>query len=252
MSDYIIGGWTQSLSDTPPDSFSHTMYGMITNLEGLTSGTATSPGWSPLIRSAPTVTNGDVLWTYGGGLCSPDSMPKDDAQVAEIVSATQNNNWAGVDVDDECNMNIDNVVKAMQQLKAAQSSKQTSYTFMAGWAYNNPNVSSAGQKINDAVKQISNAGAADRYILMCYATAMWSQADIEANVAQAIERTINDNGVAAKSVILALTPAGLNDWNLNFFLDQVTKYAIGGLFIWNFPALAAADLESIKTRLSIS
>lgn len=247
MSDYIIGGWTQSLSDMPPAGFSNTMYGMVTNLEGLTTGTAASPGWSPANNQAPAVASGNALWTYGGGLCSPNAMPASAEQVQAIVSAAKDNGWAGVDFDDECSMNIDNLVQAMQQLKPLQ----TSYTFLAGWDYNNPSASSHGQQINNAVKQISNAGAADRYMLMCYATAMWNQSDIEANVSQAIERTINDNGVANKDCILCLTPAGLNDWNLNYFLDQVTHYEIGGLFIWDFPRLSAADLATIKNRLGI-
>ncbi len=248
MSNYIIGGWTQRTSDVPPSGFSKTMYGMITNLEGLTSGTATSPGWSPANTSAPVVPTGEALWTYGGGLCSPDAMPSTSEQISAIVECTQNQNWAGVDVDDECNMNIDNVVETMQQLKPAESS----YTFIAGWAYNNPSVSTQGEAINDAVLKIGNAGAADRFILMCYDTKMWSQQDIEGNVSQAIDRTININGVPQKNVILALTPAGLNDWNLNYFLDQVINHDIGGLFIWDFPSLKDSDLATIKSRLDIS
>lgn len=247
MSEYILGGWAQSLADTPPAGFSHTMYGMVTNLAGLTTGTETAPGWSPTNNKAPKIPGNDVLWTYGGGLCSPESMPKTSQQISDIVAAAKDNDWAGVDFDDECNMNIDNLIDTMQQLKPLQ----TSYTFIAGWAYNNPNASSNGQAINDAVKKISNAGAADRFALMCYATEMWSKADIEANVSQAIERTINDNGVTAKSVILALTPEGLDDWNLNYFLDQVLKYDIGGVYVWNFPLLKGADLDVIKDRLGI-
>lgn len=246
MSDYIIGGWSQNPADTAPESFSCTMYGMITNLEGLTSGTPASPGWSPAQTTAPTG-GGQVLWTYGGGGCTPTSMPSTDAQIQAVVDATTDKNWAGVDVDDECSMNVDNVIKTMQALKP----KQTSYTFLAGWDYNNPGASSLGQAINDAVKAVALAGAADRQILMCYAAAMWSMSDIIANVGPAIDRTIQ-NGVPAKQVILALTPAGLNAENLDYFLNQVTSKEIGGLFIWNFPALKADDLATIESTLGVT
>ena len=247
MSDYIIGGWTQSPSSVPPEGFSHTMYGMITNLEGLTAGTAASPGWSPKSRQAPEVPTGDAMWTYGGGLCSPNAMPATSDQVQEIVSVTKDQGWAGVDFDDECSMDIDNLIETMQQLKPLQ----TSYTFLAGADYCYPR-SSSGQKINDAVQKINNAGAADRYMLMCYAAAMWDQQTIETYVNKAVDRTINENGVAKKDCILCLTPAGLDDWNLNYFLDTVTHYDIGGLFIWNFPTLKPEDLDTIKSRLDIS
>lgn len=248
MSDFIIGGWTQNTADMPPEGFSYTMYGMITNLEGLTAGTASSPGWSPDSTTAPNVQYGNSLWTYGGGFCSPDSMPKTPKEIEAIVQCTNDKDWAGVDFDDECNMDIDNIILAMQQLKPLGSS----YTFLAGWDYNNPGSSPSGQSINDAVLKISNANSADRFILMCYGSAMWDKSDIEANVSQAIDRTINVNGVPANQVILALTPDGLNAWNLNYFLDQVINNNIGGLFIWDFPALSDTDLAIIKDRLKIT
>ena len=245
MSDYIIGGWSQNPADTAPSSFSYTMYGMITNLTGLTSGTPASPGWSPAGTTAPKG-DGKILWTYGGGGCSPAGMPETDDQIRAIEDATTGKNWDGVDFDDECHMDVSRIIKAMQALH----SKETSYTFLAGWDYNNPAASAHGQAINTAVQTIARSNAARRQILMCYAAKMWSMADIKANVGPAIQRTM-DNGVPPDQVILALTPAGLTDENLTYFLDQVTAKKIGGLFIWNFPALKSADLAVIENALNI-
>lgn len=246
MSDYIIGGWSQSTADIPPDTFSYTMYGMITNLEELRSGVPGSEfWWSPNSTTAPAV-SGKVMWTYGGAGCTPFGMPKSDMNIDQIVDATNNNGWAGVDFDDECSMDVGQMINAMQQLRP----KQSSYTFLAGWNYNNPGNSLEGEAINEAVRQIAQAQATDRYVLMCYADSMWSMADIEANVGPAIQRTMA-NGVPRNQVILALTPAGLNSENLNYFLDQVISNDIGGLFIWNYPSLEPEDLNTIVDRLGI-
>ena len=248
MNNYIIGGWTQRLTDKPPEGFSYTMYGMITELMGLTAGTAKNPGWSPMQYSAPSVNSGKVLWTYGGGLCSPNSMPESENQINKIVDSTVTMDWSGVDFDDECEMNIDNLLVAMKRLKP----RQISYSFIAGWNYNNPTKSEAGKKTNIAIHKLINANLVDRYILMCYGEAMWSETDIKANVASAIHRTISIQGVAAKKVILALTPIGLTENTLAYFLDQVIDNNIGGLFIWNFPLLKKSDLETHYTSIKYS
>lgn len=245
MSDYIIGGWAQSVSQLPPESFSYTMYGMVTNLEHLTTGTPNNPGWSP-INTVPPQTNGKVLWTYGGGGCMPNGMPAADMDVEKIVHATTYQQWSGVDFDDECSMNTEQLIHAMGTLKPYQSS----YTFLAGWAYNNPEASSSGKAINDAVSQIAMANVADRYIMMCYGSQMWSMQEIKANVSPAIKRTI-DYGIPEKKIILALTPRGLTSEALDYFLNQVISNRIGGLFIWNFPALKPNHLETIEMTLGI-
>ncbi len=247
MSNYVIGGWSQRVSDLPPSEFSYTMYGMITNLQGLTSGTLASPGWSVERTQAPSV-GGSVLWTYGGGGCTPTAMPSSQSDIDNIVNSAKSNGWDGVDFDDECSMNTANIVKTMQELKS--SSKQTGYTFIAGWAFNNPNASSSGRAINYAVQEIANSASCDRFILMCYASAMWSMTDIVANVGSAIDRTINYVG-NRKKVILALTPIGLNGENLDYFLNEVISKDIGGLFIWNFPKLLQSDLSKIINMLDI-
>lgn len=246
MNHYTIGGWAQSLGAIPPQSFSYSMYGMVTNLTGLTTGTVSAPGWSPAKTTAPQVT-GTVMWTYGGGLCSPNNMPASENDLQNIKEATASMNWAGVDFDDECDMNINNIIKVMTTLG------QASYTFLAGWDYNNPNASPVGKGINDKVMAVAASGCCDRFNLMCYASAMWSQSDIIANVGPAIHRTISHLGQSnRKKVFLALTPVGLNDWNLDYFLNQVTNLGIGGLLIWNYPILKPADLHTIENRLHIS
>lgn len=50
------------------------MYGIITNLDGLTTGDVNNPGWSPENESKPDMNHyfkGKRLWVYGGG-CSPE------------------------------------------------------------------------------------------------------------------------------------------------------------------------------------
>lgn len=244
MSQFILGGWTQSLNDIPPTQFDFAMYGMITNLSALTSGTPDAPGWSPA-RSGPPDSGAQRLWTYGGGLCTPDAMPASTADIDAIINASRTQNWAGVDFDDECNMDIDNIIATMRAVKPAS----TSYTFLAGYDYNTAG-SSSGQRTNAAVQAIADADVSDRFILMCYATKMWDMSDIQKYVPASIERTIGYVG-NAKQVVLALTPAGLNEENRTFFLDQVSEYDIGGLFVWNFPSLAMDDLEAIATALGI-
>jgi hypothetical protein len=210
------------------------MYGMVTTLDQLKTGGGQGPNQAPIDTG-----NAKALWTYGGGGCSPTDYPTTDG-IADIVDATVNNGWAGVDFDDECSMNIANIIATMKQLKAA--GKETSYTFLAGWDYNNNTAS------QDIVKQVADSGYCDRFVLMCYATAMWSDADIKANVGPAIEKTVNFTG-DSKKVVLALTPAGLNADNLGQFLNYTTDNNLAGLFIWNFTLLQQADLDTIVKTL---
>ena len=240
---YKIGGWCQNPADKPPASFSYTMYGMITNLRGLTSGTRASPGWSPAHTRAPEVP-GKVLWTYGGGGASPVGMPDSDIQVEAIIQATGEKGWDGIDFDDESEMNLEKIIRIM----GSSTIEESGYTFLAGHDYNNPRGSERGRVTNTKVREIARAGVARRFNLMCYAAKMWSMSDIEANVGPAIERTL-ENGVSSRQVVLALTPAGLTEENLTYFLNQVLSREIGGLFIWNFPALKSTDLEMIVKTL---
>ena len=245
MANYIIGGWSQRTADQPPKQFSVTMYGMITNLEGLTSGTPSSPGWSPEKVPPPKV-DGTVMWTYGGGGCTPRERPL-TTDVERIVSAADHMGWDGVDFDDECRMDASNIIAAMKALRP----KETSYTFLAGWDYNNPGASSLGREINESVRAIAGARVCDRFVLMCYAAAMWSMADIKANVGPALDRTLGHVG-DPKKVFLALTPRGLNDENLDYFLNAVTDRGVGGLFVWDFPELPASALSTITGALGIT
>ena len=40
---------------------------------------------------------------------------------------------------------------------------------------------------------------------------------------------------------------GLTDWNLNYFIDQVLDFNLGGLFIWNYANLTDEHNKIIKT-----
>jgi hypothetical protein len=229
-----IGGWTQKWKLAPPDSFSYVMYGMVTSLDVLKTGGGKGP-------HIPPIDTGSVkaLWTYGGGGCNPEGYPNAGG-ITAIVDATVNNKWAGVDFDDECKMNTDNIIETMKQLK--NNGKETSYTFIAGWDYNNQESSQA------IVQKVAESGFCDRFILMCYAAAMWNDQTIQDNVGPAIEKTINFTG-SSKKVILALTPRGLNQKKLDAFLKYVLDNDLGGLFIWNFSRLKQNDLDTIVNTL---
>ncbi|WP_394204171.1 hypothetical protein [Shewanella waksmanii] len=244
MANYIIGGWSQDINYQAPPQLDIIMYGMVTNLTGLTTGTAAEPGWSPTKVDAPRNSLAKVMWTYGGGGAEPSNMPDSEQDITQIVQCTKNHYWDGVDFDDESQMNIAMVIDTMQQL----APKQSSYTFSAGWDYNNSSSSAVGEATNQAVKNIAAANCANRFILMCYGTQMWGKHDIEKNVGPAIELTLA-NGVAKKHIILALTPAGLTRKNLDYFLDQVKHYDIGGLFIWNVDELPEKALKYITASL---
>jgi hypothetical protein len=230
-----IGGWTQKWKQKPPDCFSYVMYGMVTTLDELKTGGGQGP-------NKPPINTGSVksLWTYGGGFCKPKGYPKTANDIKAIVDATVKNKWAGVDFDDECKMNTDNIIQAMKQLKDA--GKETSYTFIAGWDYNNKKPSQA------IVKKVADSSYCDRFILMCYDAAMWDDQTIKDNVGPAIQKTIEFTG-DSKKVILALTPAGLTPKNLKDFLDYTQNNNLGGMFIWNFLSLKPSDLETIVKTL---
>lgn len=248
MSNYIIGGWTQNLSAQAPSTFSQAIYGMVTDLQALKTGVPGGPGWSPSTTQPPAQAsaNTQVRWAYGGQHCTPNGMPASGADVSALANAC---GWAGVDFDDECAMNAGNIANAMSALK--QSGKSTSYTFLAGWAYNNPDVDGGDPATNAAVQSLATAGVCDYFMLMCYGNNMWDMTDIDANVGPAIDRTLQKVG-NSKKVILALTPDGLTTANRDYFLNQVTSKNLGGLFIWEWPRLSAADLAAIQSALGIS
>ncbi|XP_018333975.1 uncharacterized protein LOC108743061 isoform X2 [Agrilus planipennis] len=239
----IIGGWSQSLSQRPLEEFSVNSYGMVTNLNNFTTGS----GWSPKETSAPQYGGVKILWTYGGEYCSPISRPVSADEVSQIVQMTLQNGWDGVDFDDECGMNIDNVIAAMQGLK--KNGKQTSYGFISGWGYNNPEKNDNGQEFNDKVAKLARSNFCDRIIHYCYGDAMWSDVHIAANVRSALKRTIN-NGVPKEKVFLALTTVGLNFENLNYFLDAIFDFDIGGLFIWGYNDLVPEQRQLILAKLA--
>ncbi|WP_224770948.1 hypothetical protein [Pseudomonas sp. FEN] len=244
---FELGGWSQTLSREPLPHFTQMMYGMVTNLDGLTTGTAGTPGWSPATSTAPRPHDytGKVLWTYGGGLCSPKAKPANQDEIDLIVNATLDKGWDGVDFDDECQMNIPNVITAMRILK--RQGKQTRFGFISGYTYNTP-TSSNGMALNDKVRQVVQSGHCDQLVHYCYASRMWTDAEIERYVGQSLERTLA-HGANTGQLILALTSRGLTDHNLRLFLDQVIQKQIGGLYIWAYHQLLPSHQCTILERL---
>lgn len=243
-----LGGWSMYLDKAPFDEFDRMMYGMVTNLDDLTTGTATKPGWSPEKVRKPHLNpnfHGKTLWVYGGGGCSPAGKPENDEEIRRIVRATLKKRWDGVDFDDECGMNISLVTEVMRQLKV--HNKETSFGFVAGYSYNHPETES-GKKLTDKIKAVIASGHCDRLVHYCYAAAMWNEKDIRENVRQALEKSI-DYGMRKESIILALTACGLTDWSLNYFLEQVQELDIGGLYIWRYDEITQAQRDILKMRL---
>lgn len=234
----IIGGWFQYWDVVPPQSFSYAMYGMFTTLDG---DKLETPGLKTL-ADKPTVSHDTgVMWVYGGQYCSPEGYPTEQG-MQEIVEGTHANQWAGVDFDDECNMNTANIVKTMQQLKEIRA--QSSYTFVAGADFVNDDVGV------DQLKEVAAGGCCDRFCLMCYGGKMWTGSEIKQYVDPAIKKTIDIIGDKSK-VILVLTPMGLNDENLNEFLGLVNSNDIGGLFVWEFKDLKSDALKTMEKALGL-
>ena len=244
--DYITGGWSQSLTAIPKPGMTTVMYGMITNLKGLTVGTATSPGWSVKTTPAPLI-SGSSLWSYGGAGCAPVGMPETADDIDNAVSATNDQCWDGIDIDNECGMNSDTIIKLINKMKW----KQTSYTFMGGHDFNHPEQSEDGETANNEVLKIHKYSKVDRFILMMYGDEMWPMEDVVANVGPGMKRLL-DMGIDKKKIIATVTTDGLTVENLNHVIDQVLKLDVGGLFIWNYEFLSDSHLNIINARLSIS
>ncbi|MGK0706772.1 hypothetical protein ACSFCW_25300 [Yokenella regensburgei] len=77
---------------------------------------------------------------------------------------------------------------------------------------------------------------------------MWSKEEIAGNVIPALKRTL-EHGAENNKCILALTTRGLNEWSLNYFIDQVLDFNLGGLFIWEYEDLKDEYYKTIKNRL---
>jgi len=244
--DFILGGWTQHLDTTPPSGFSHVQYGMITELNKLTIGTVIAPGWGPADTLAPK-TYSKSIWSYGGALCRPAGMPNSIKQINNIISATTTKYWDGVDVDNECGMDINNVIKLFDMM----SDFETSYTFMGGVEFNDPEKYPGGQATNDELKLISDNVEIDRFIMMSYGDQMWSEQEIKDNIGPGIVRLLNI-GIDKKNIIVTVTTAGLTNENLHRVLDEVVKYKVGGLFVWEFKDLIPEHLIIIQDRLQIN
>jgi hypothetical protein len=223
----VIGTWTQSWTYMPLNGYTTVMYGMVTNLETLKTPGNIGPETLPSCDSV-TVSR---FWTYGGQGCTPPGAPQ-LKQIKKIVDVTKANGWAGVDVDNECSMNIPNVQKLCADLK--EENLTSNYTFIAGAEYiGEP----ATGPTKTAIKMLK--ASCDRFVMMCYANEMWDQETIKNVVPQAVSNTIQLVERSEKC-ILALTTAGLTKENLKFFLDQVTLNNLGGIFVWQ----GAGDLTT--------
>lgn len=245
-----FGGWSQTLSQPPLKEFNTMMYGMVTNLPELTTGTKANPGWSPENSVKPEYPDyrGKTLWTYGGGGAVPSDQPASTQEVERIVSTTIKNRWDGIDFDDESNMNISYLTQAMSSLKNYQ--KATSYGFIAGYCYNHPKTVN-DEKLTIKVKQIIDSGYCDRLVHYCYAASMWSMDDIINNVRPGLEKSIH-YGMPKEKIVLALTTTGLTDEKLNYFLESIVNMQLGGLFVWNYHKLTPGRIKVITDKLALT
>ena len=237
--DYKIGTWLWiNWNAEKPDNYkdySVLMFGMITELDKLT----TSNGvFGPSLTGVPSYVKsgfkGEVLWTYGGEFATPEGSPTSLQKVDAVIDATHDNNWDGIDIDDEFNGNTDNLVKVLQGIK--NDGKSSSFTFLAGSDY-----TAGGTPVIDA-KIVATKDYCDRYVLMCYGNAMWTDAEMKNFIPKAIKRTI-DHGIAPKKIIVGACVDGLNATNLGYLINWVkgeevigesvtNPHELGGIFYW--------------------
>jgi hypothetical protein len=232
MTQLTLGGYTQDLTAVAPRTFSRVLYGMITNLPQLTSGTTDKPGWSPSLTKAPSAPAGcQVLWIYGGAGAQPSGYP-DSGSLASIVSATTQNGWDGVDFDDESALNVPMVGSTMTGLK--QAGKATSFDFVGGWGFTVGPDAAANQQI---VRDIAATGQCDAINMMCYGGTMWTDWEMSSFIpttCAAARSAVNGNS----RLMLGITTRGLTSTNLQFALDQVKSQNLNGIMVFAFEELA--------------
>ena len=122
---------------------------------------------------------------------------------------------------------------------------------MGGETFNKPEDSPEGQATNDELKLINDNVEIDRFIMMSYGDQMWSEQEIKDNIGPGIVRLLNI-GIDKKNIIVTVTTAGLTNENLHRVLDEVVKYDVGGLFVWEFKDLIPEHLIIIQDRLQIN
>jgi hypothetical protein len=199
---------------------------------------------------------GTVLLRYGNSLCPTladparhdDDPTASEANLDALIAATIDHGWDGIDFYGTGSVPIERIVSLMEQLK--QHDKHTSYGFNAGKIYNHPACEN-GKDLNREVHTVIKSGYCDRLIHHCYAdNRMWSQEDNEQYVVAAVERSLA-HGAQRGQIILALTTHGLTDASLEYFLEQIIRLEIGGLFVWAAEELSTRHEAMIVQRLEL-
>ena len=252
---YKLGCWLDGTWIKPKyiSSFDIVNLGMIGNINS----TETGGGYNIENVKHPSFLNDDqtVLFTYGS---SPDTTtPRTNrsaypttTMVSNLVAAVDNNSWAGIDFDDEVNLNVINIKDVMERVSKLKSNsiKGCSYTFIGGWIFSKNGKSS----IRDNIEILHKSSFCERYILMCYSSRMWDNNTIHTFVPKGIKTALkligNEN---AKKIFIACTTMGLNSDNLNIFLEYIQKYKIGGLFIWMPGDLTESQMMQINTAFKL-
>ncbi|HIB85358.1 MAG TPA: hypothetical protein EYO59_12400 [Chromatiaceae bacterium] len=243
--EYTTGGWTQNLGAFPKRGMTTVMYGMIEDLEGLTTARGCD-SWSPVETHAPLI-SASSLWSYGGDGCFPRGMPDSDPLIDKMISATTCKCWSGIDVVNGCGMDSDKIITLFNKMHW----KQKSYTFYAGSKFNNPEQHPEGEFANNEVLKIYMYTDVDRFILKMYDGVMWSLESLHSYVGPGMKRLLN-MGVPAKKIFATATTKGLTIDALNHIIDEIKRLKVGGLFIWDYENLLPPHLDLINTRLSIN
>lgn len=102
MRHYTAAELSQSRHSQPWTTFDGILYGMVGNLDRLTTGTATFPEWRPA-KQSPLSHTGKKFWRYGGVGCSAAGNSLNTAQWVRNVVATASQDMNGVEAMSERN-----------------------------------------------------------------------------------------------------------------------------------------------------
>jgi len=229
-SAYTLGGWVQTWTDAVPSDYSLCIYGMCTDLVNMKSGlnnTGTYCAWTSSIGNNPD--KATIMFTACGENAQPVSGWPAQANITSFLSNlnTSNTKWKGVDFDDECSMDQTNLPTLINNLHT--SGYQTNYTFLGGSQFVDSNIPT-----QDYLSKLDSMGC-DRFILMMYGDAMWDNATIGQYLDAAVQKVYRGGAIPYNKIYVGVTSKGFtigSGSNLELFINEITKYKLGGLMVW--------------------
>ena len=271
---YVIGTWTQgfwAVSDftTPEDlnTYNHVSCGMITYLDTLSTGTATTQEWSrsasrpwdklgKLSEMKAEYPNPIYGYTIGGAGTTGTVHP-------DMVAASFNTNtpWSAFDLDAEGVANTREFFSVYSDVARGEAKPQlTTYTVEMSDT-RGAGFSSLAERIKH-LEGIDNPP--DRYILMCYWGTQWNKGgqggggDFYEQMPSTISDICKVPGINTKKIFLALCTkpyeGQTQDPQFEDFCDWIKEFKLGGLYIWltaDFP-LTSATVDILNSQLGLT